>query len=351
MKKKVIIVIAVIAVIIVIAGLIVPKATKKQAAENASVKTEVSSSATGTGAPAEIKSEVSPSATGTVTPAENKPEESASVTEAAASSEIESELSSTEPEADQEGGIEEGEYFGGGSSLGGGYSSGGGGSAGGQETAASSSDNSGSESQPGTQTQVSAEEFPEIPVISFPYSLSGSDLVVEQITPYDGYFIEDGSDKSISGVAAIVLTNNGGDLEFAGIGISQGTRSLAFSASQIPAGATVIILEQNGAAFSSDPYYSATATTTPVDSFDMSKDLVTVKDNGKNALTVTNISDQTLSEVKILYKNYLPDDNVYVGGITYTITLADLEKDTSVEVSANHYDSNYSVVVEVEAKQ
>ena len=147
------------------------------------------------------------------------------------------------------------------------------------------------------------------------------------------------------------MKNNGGDLTFAGIGISQGSRSLAFSASQIPAGATVVILEQNGSSFSSsDPYYSATATTTPVDSFEMSEDLVSVEDNGNNGLTVTNISDQTLSEVKILFKNYLKDDDAYVGGITYTITLNDMEAGASTDVSASHYDSEYSKVVGVQAK-
>ena len=53
--------------------------------------------------------------------------------------------------------------------------------------------------------------------------------------------------KKVSDIAAIILKNNGDDLEFAGIGISQGNRSLGFSASQIPAGATVVIQEQKKA--------------------------------------------------------------------------------------------------------
>jgi len=190
----------------------------------------------------------------------------------------------------------------------------------------------------------------DLPTISFPYAIAGTDLVVERVSSYDGYYVEDGSDKKVKNIAAIVLTNKGGDLEFAGIGISQGTRSLGFSASQIPAGATVIIQEQNKASYSSDPYYSATATTRPADKFEMSEKLVTVKDNGNNGLTVTNISDKKLSEVKVFFKSYLPDEKVYVGGITYTITLNDLEKGTSTDVSASHYESKHSVVVEVQAK-
>ena len=207
------------------------------------------------------------------------------------------------------------------------------------------------ESDGQASTADTGESTSSIPTISFPYAIPGTDLVVEKVQSYDGIFIEDGQDGETKGIATLVLTNNGGNLEFAGIGISQGARSLGFSASQIPAGATVIIQEQNKASYSSDPYYSATATTTPVEEFEMSKKLVTVKDNGDHSLSVTNISGKKLSEVKISFKNYLPDEDVYVGGITYNITLKDLGPNTSTTVSASHYDSEYSVVMEVSAKQ
>ena len=234
-------------------------------------------------------------------------------------------------------------------------SSGNGGGGGGQgspgETTGETTGKTGDEDpQQASQSQGAGSGSTNIPTISFPYTITGSDLVVERIQSYSGYFIEDGSDKDVSEVAAIVLKNNGGDLGFAGIGISQGTRSLGFSASQIPAGATMIILEQNGATFSSDPYYSATATTQPVEKFEMSEELVTVKDNGDNSLSVTNISDKMLSEIKVFYKNYLPEEDVYVGGITYTIKVTDLEPGATMTVSASHYDSEYGVVVEVLAE-
>ena len=82
----------------------------------------------------------------------------------------------------------------------------------------------------------------------------------------------------------------------------------------------------------------------------MSEKLVSVKDNGNNGITVSNLSGKKLSNVKVFFKNYLPEEKVYVGGITYTITLKDLEPGTSMNVSASHYDSRYSKVVEVKAE-
>ena len=216
-----------------------------------------------------------------------------------------------------------------------------------------SSDNSNDDaSQSESQPQAPVEEStPPIPTIDFPYAISGTDLVVEQIGAYDGYFIEDGSDRETSGIAAIVLTNKGKSLRFVGIGISQGTRSLAFTGSLIPAGATVILQEQNGAEYSMDPYYSATATVDLTDNFEMSEDLVSVKDNGNNKFIVTNLSDKILPSVKVYFKNYLPEDDIYVGGIAYCVTLNDVEPNESTDVSASHYASDYSVILEVSVEQ
>lgn len=228
----------------------------------------------------------------------------------------------------------------------------GGGSSGGFTGYRGSNTNSAKKAPSGEATKGKHYGDEDLPSISFPYAIPDSQLVIQQIGSYKGYFIEDGSDKAVSGIAAIVLTNKGSDLSFAGIGIAQGKRSLGFSATQIPAGATVIIQEQSGAAYSKkDPYYSATATTTPVENFDKSEELVTVKDNGDNTISVINISGEKLSEVSVLFKNYLPDEGVYVGGITYNIKLTDLEPDTQTDVTADHYDSSYSVIVEVSAKK
>ncbi len=196
-----------------------------------------------------------------------------------------------------------------------------------------------------------AVELPvELPTISFPYTVSDTGIVIQQVGSYDGYFIEDGSDREVTGITAIVITNNGGDLDFVGIGIAQGKRNLAFSGSQIPAGATVIIQEQSGAAFSTDPFYSATATITPA-TFEQSDDLVKIEDNKDGSFSVINISDQTLSEVQIYFKNYLPEEAVYVGGITYSLTLEDIDPGMAMDVMAGHYDANYTVFVDIHVEQ
>lgn len=208
---------------------------------------------------------------------------------------------------------------------------------------AGSDEKKSSEDSNGTQTDVSN---PTLSEISFPYTVSGTDIVVEQISPYNGYFIEDGQDQEASNVAAIVLTNKGDDADFVGVGISQGNRSLAFSASQIPAGASVIVLEQNKASYESDPYFSCTATVTRTDDFNLNEDRIKINQEDDGTFTVYNISDETIPQVKVLFKSYIPEENIYVGGITYTVTVSDLEPGMGENISTSHYDPTYSRFIE-----
>lgn len=174
---------------------------------------------------------------------------------------------------------------------------------------------------------------PALPAISFPYTVSGTDIVVEQISSYNGYYIEDGQDQAVSNVAAIVVTNKGSDLEFLGIGIAQVGISLTFSGSQIPSGATVIILEQNKAAYNGAACYSCTATVNRIEKFSMEEGRIKIEQEVDGTFTVYNISEETLPSVRVQFKKYLPGEDIYVGGITYTVTIPDLEPDMGTNVS------------------
>ena len=196
-----------------------------------------------------------------------------------------------------------------------------------------------------TETDTT-EPFPISP-ITFPYKDDSTGILVEQLSNYNGYYIEDGQDAPVSDVAAIVVTNRSkSDLSFIGIGISQNGNSLAFSGSQIPAGATVIILEQDKRPYDGNPCYSCTANITK-EELNLHEDKIKINAGSGDTFTVTNISGETLSSVKIQFKNYLPDEDVYVGGITYNVTIPDFEPDTEVEITSGHYDARYTQFVAV----
>ena len=182
--------------------------------------------------------------------------------------------------------------------------------------------------------------------VSLPYQMD-SGLTVTKIAGYDGVFIEDGSDTDISGVAAMAVTNNGSsNVEYAEITVVQGDRNLLFKVSALPAGATVVAMEVNKASYEEGDYSSITANVAGLDKFEMSEDQIRIKDNGDNTLTVTNISGQDISCVRLFYK-YCMEDDIYVGGIAYMVKLTDLQAGQSKTVSPSHFVSGSSEVMMV----
>ncbi len=198
---------------------------------------------------------------------------------------------------------------------------------------------------PSTEVETIPPTLP-IPSISFPYTIEGSDVVVEKLTTYNGYYIEDGQDEPVTDVAAIVLTNKGSDLAFVGVGIAQAAGSLSFTGSRIPAGASVVILEQNKKTYDGGECYTCTATLNRQD-HDLQEERIKIEQEENGTFTVTNISEEVFPVVRVQFKSYLPSENVYVGGITYTITLTEFEPNAEVNVNSSHYDPRYTKFITV----
>ncbi|MBE6127700.1 MAG: hypothetical protein E7185_00340 [Erysipelotrichaceae bacterium] len=178
--------------------------------------------------------------------------------------------------------------------------------------------------------------------VSLPYTLPNSSLVAEDIRSFDGMFVEDGSDEEVSGVAVLILTNKGNTpVEYADIELGD----YQFIASAIAPGATVIVQEKDGKEYTSQSSYTCTTHVANINSFDYSDD-VTIAEN-EDSITVTNVSGVDIPCVRIFYKLHMEDDDIYVGGITYTAKITDLKADSSVTITPSHYLQGYSEIMMV----
>lgn len=182
----------------------------------------------------------------------------------------------------------------------------------------------------------------------FPYTIPGTDLVIEQVNSYNGIFFEDGSDREVSNVTAIVLTNTGtACIEYIRITIRRDGVPMRFVASSIEAGGTVVVLEADGKKFANGDYTDCTAESSMVSVLEMSQDRVRVEEDSMGRLIVTNIYGEDIPCIRIFYKFYMEDVDVYVGGITYTAKIVDLNAGESSIVTPSHYYPGYSKVVMV----
>ena len=184
--------------------------------------------------------------------------------------------------------------------------------------------------------------------IEIPYAIPGTTLVIRQFNSYDGVFLEDGSDAEVTGISAIVVENTGDvGIEYADITINQGGTDFQYTASAIPAGTTIVVQEASGSSYSDEKIQDCSAKVALIDNFEMSSSMVEVVENESGTLSVTNIGSETIPCVRVFYKFALEKGEIYVGGITYTAKLTQLEPGVTQEVAPSHYVAGSSEIIMV----
>lgn len=172
------------------------------------------------------------------------------------------------------------------------------------------------------------------------FKASDADIVIQQVKAYSGIYIEDGSDKQVSNVAAIQVKNTSSKpLEFAQIQLYNGKKKLIFDVSTLPANSSAVVMEKNKAGFNSSSGVTYGGTTAGyLSSLDKASNVKCekVKNNG---IKVTNTSKKDIPCVRIFYK-YKSSEGYYVGGITYTAKVENLKAGESQTVYPSHFDSD-----------
>ncbi|MCD7865404.1 MAG: hypothetical protein LUG54_05200, partial [Clostridiales bacterium] len=211
----------------------------------------------------------------------------------------------------------------------------------------SSQDGSGASSEDDAENSISGE-IGTGEGISFPYTAELDELELVAVYDYSGYYIEDGSESEIDSVAALEVTNTSDEIiEYAEITMTADGKTLTFDVSLLPAGETVLVMEADQKSCSETAVFTYEESVIAyLSELDMCEDQVRVTENDSGSITVTNISGEDISELRLFYKNQL-DTGEYIGGIAYTVKLEDLASGASMTVSPSHYDPEYGVVMMV----
>ena len=182
--------------------------------------------------------------------------------------------------------------------------------------------------------------------ISFPCTIPGYDISIEKMGPYSGIFVEDGSNANVKNVAMLMVKNNGDyPVEYIQIRVLCGQEELLFDVSALPAGERLVVQEKTGKTILAEKATSASALVVRRADMEMSESRVQVVDNGDNTLTVKNLSNETIPTIRVFYKYYMEDENLFIGGIAFTVRVSMLGAGASVEIQPSHYTSRTSRVV------
>ena len=84
--------------------------------------------------------------------------------------------------------------------------------------------------------------------ISLPYKVGTTELEITKIQKYSGKFVEDGSDKEVSNILALIVKNTSNkDLQYGQIILSTDTNdNVEFNITNLPAKSSAIVLESTG---------------------------------------------------------------------------------------------------------
>lgn len=182
--------------------------------------------------------------------------------------------------------------------------------------------------------------------VFYPRSVMGTCLLAVETIRYDGPFWEDGSNQEVSGVAALVVENQGGLMVSGGaVIVETGKERMVFEISFLPPGGKVLVLEKDRKPFTYQ---------TPITCYGWTKEeypenpgLVCAESLGLNGMTLTNHTGCTVPTIEVQYKNYDPETGMYMGGISYYVVEKDLMPRESRLINPINFDARESRIVRI----
>lgn len=197
------------------------------------------------------------------------------------------------------------------------------------------------EAAPGETMTAEEERLAELAgadPVNLPLNL-GSGVYVTAVESAAGLYVEDGTDDMVDNVLRITVENSGTDaIQLMDIILTDRTGGeYTFRVTTLLPGAKMTVQEQNRAPFDSGAEY-VEARTENVALFNgelsLHEELLAIT-TGDYAVAVENISGEAFPGGRVFYKNVV--DGVYVGGITYMLTIPELEAGERVELNSLHF--------------
>lgn len=184
--------------------------------------------------------------------------------------------------------------------------------------------------------------------LQFPLEITGYNMEIETMGAYTGVFVEDGTNETVSEIAMLQVKNTGNSvIEYAELQIVFFSQILNFEISALPAGESAILLEQQRKTLPEESLEKCIATVVHREQMEMSEKQVMVTDAENNRLRIKNLTDEVISTVRVFYKYYVEDKDIFLGGIAFSVKLSQLEAGGELVIQPAHYQSDFCRIVMV----
>ena len=198
--------------------------------------------------------------------------------------------------------------------------------------------------QPATepaQTQSAPEKSLEFPVV-----VRSTGLIVQNLVNYEGVLLESDSEEPAGEIMALMVYNSTDQMILsAELQLQQQERELRFLITWLPPHSRLLVVEQRGQAYENTPVTRCSCLA--LKTREQGKPSVEVLEVPAG-LSVKNLGETTARQVLVHYKQYIPQGDFYLGGITKTAEILGLQAGESRDLLPPGYAPGYSRVVAVE---
>lgn len=188
-----------------------------------------------------------------------------------------------------------------------------------------------------------AQKETEPQIIGF-FELKDENITAEDISPYEGVYLENGVKETISGIYAMKFTNTGNQtIREAQIIFADGTQELSFWVEMLPAGQSVIVAEQNQRTAATEELNYVDSNIVWLENGLEKGDCVKVSTNKDGTVKIENVTDEMLPLVRVFYRPTDKDGNS-VGGICKSVMADGIEAGAAVDIAAEDWDESCVVI-------
>ena len=193
------------------------------------------------------------------------------------------------------------------------------------------------------QETEAAQKETEAPVVKT-FELESVKITAENVSPYEGVYLEYGDKERVSGLYAMKFTNTGDQtIQNAQLIFSDGTQELEFRLEMLPAGHSVIVAEQKQLAVIAEQLQYVDGTAVYLEAGLEQADCAKVTGNQDGTVRIENVTEEMLPLVRVFFRSADESGNP-IGGPCRSVMADGIEAGAAVTVEAEGWDDSCAVV-------
>lgn len=178
------------------------------------------------------------------------------------------------------------------------------------------------------------------------FELEGMNITAENLSPYEGLYLENEEQEDVTGVYAMKFTNNGDQtIQNAQLFFSNGTDEMMFVLEMLPAGQSVTVVEFEKLEATDGEVNYIDGTISYLEAGLENMDSVEVTGGNDGMIQVKNTTDEVLPLLRVFYRQTDSEGNM-IGGPCHSVMIDGMEAGGIAEIEAEFWTDD-SVVVTV----